>query len=69
MEGMVVNGLRRIVVLFVVIFVPVRGTGSISNSSSVLPTLRKVLVMVNLATDLNKVRIILIVLSRGWRVV
>lgn len=69
MEGMVwmvVDG--EVVVLFVVVFVPVRGTGSIGNPSSALPTLGKVLIMANLATNSNKVRVILMVLSRGWRV-
>ena len=66
----VVNG--EVVVVhwhvFVLVFVPVRGTGSIRNPSSALPTLGKVLVMANLATNSNKIRIILMVLSRGWRV-
>ena len=69
MEGMVwvvVDG--EVVVLCVVVFVPVRGTGSIGNPSSALPTLGKVLIMANLATNSNKVRVILMVLSRGWRV-
>lgn len=69
MEGMVwvvFNG--EVVILFVVLFGPIRGTGSIGNPSSALPTLRKVLVMSNLATNSNKIRLILMILSRGWRV-
>lgn len=66
MEGMLcVIGNGRVVVPFVISFVPVRGTGSISNPSGALPTLGKVLIMTNLATNSNEVSLILVILSRG----
>jgi len=68
MEGIVWVVSQGVVVLFVVILVPVRGTGSIGYPSCALPTLGEVLIMANLATNSNKVRIILMVLSRRWGV-
>jgi hypothetical protein len=54
-----------VVVFFVAVLVPIRGTGSIRNPGCALPTFGKVLVMVNLAANMNKTRIVLAVLSRG----